>query len=286
MNEKAKRILSLITKIASWVLIAFTVLIMIFTVVSMATLNKNDRNLFGYKFLIVQSDSMSPSEKNADDDVHFSAGDIIIIKDVENAWALQPGDVISFTSFSEVSKMETVTHMIYDVKKDKNGKVEGYVTYGTHTGAVDDTVVEPEYILGKYTGKLPGVGHFFAFVKSTPGYIVCILVPFLILILYYGIDVIRLFKKYKSEQNAALEAEKAEIAEEKRQTEQMLRELQALKEQLAMQGQLPAEPTQTAESATVPDVNTDAVSDSLSESEPQPPFDSNSEQGNTSDETK
>ncbi len=283
MNEKTKNILNLILKVVSWVLIGFTVLIMIFTVVSMATLNRNDRNLFGFKFLIVQSDSMSPSEKNADDDVHFRAGDIIIIKDVENAWALQPGDVISFTSFSEVSYMETVTHMIYEVKKDNNGKVVGYVTYGTNTGAIDDTVVEPEYILGKYTGKLPAVGHFFAFIKSTPGYIVCILVPFLLLILYYGVDVIRLFKRYKGEQNAILEAEKAEIAEEKRQTEQMLRELQALKEQLVMQGQLPAEPTPTTASA--PESDTNAVSGSLPEFEPEPPSDSTTEQGSTSDET-
>ena len=283
MNEKTKNILNLILKIASWILIGITVVIMLFTIVSMATLNKNDRNIFGYKFLIVQSDSMSPSEKNADDDVHFRAGDIIIIKDIENAWALQPGDVISFTSFSEVSYLETVTHMIYEVKKDNNGKVVGYVTYGTNTGAIDDTVVEPEYILGKYTGKLPAVGHLFAFIKSTPGYIVCILVPFLLLILYYGINVIKLFKKYKGEQNAILEAEKAEIAEEKRQTEQMLRELQALKEQLAMQGQLPAEPTPTT--APAPTSDTVATSDSMPEFEPEPPSDSTTEQGSTSDES-
>jgi signal peptidase I len=283
VNEKTKNILNLVAKVASWILIGFTVVIMIFTIVSMATLNKNDRNIFGFKFLIVQSDSMSPSEKNADDDVHFRAGDIIIIKDVENAWALQPGDVISFTSFSEVSYMETVTHMIYEVKKDNNGRVVGYVTYGTNTGAIDDAVVEPEYILGKYTGKLPAVGHVFAFIKSTPGYIVCILVPFLLLILYYGINVIKLFKKYKGEQNAILEAEKAEIAEEKRQTEQMLRELQALKEQLAMQGQLPAEPTPTT--APAPTADTTANPDSTPELEPEPPSDSTTEQGITSDET-
>ena len=283
MNEKTKNILNLILKIASWILIGITVVIMLFTIVSMATLNKNDRNIFGYKFLIVQSDSMSPSEKNADDDVHFRAGDIIIIKDVENAWALKPGDVISFTSFSEVSYLETVTHMIYEVKKDNNGKVVGYVTYGTNTGAIDDTVVEPEYILGKYTGKIPAVGHLFAFIKSTPGYIVCILVPFLLLILYYGFNVIKLFKKYKGEQNAILEAEKAEIAEEKRQTEQMLRELQALKEQLAMQGQLPAEPTPTT--APAPTSDTVATSDSMPEFEPEPPSDSTTEQGSTSDES-
>ena len=283
MNEKTKNILNLVLKVASWILIGITVVIMLFTLVSMATLNKNDRNIFGYKFLIVQSDSMSPSEKNADDDVHFRAGDIIIIKDVENAWALKPGDVISFTSFSEVSYLETVTHMIYEVKKDNNGKVVGYVTYGTNTGAIDDTVVEPEYILGKYTGKIPAVGHLFAFIKSTPGYIVCILVPFLLLILYYGFNVIKLFKQYKGEQNAILEAEKAEIAEEKRQTEQMLRELQALKEQLAMQGQLPAEPTPTT--APAPTSDTVATSESMPEFEPEPPSDSTTEQGSTSDES-
>lgn len=275
MNENTKKVLNKILKVVSWILIVFTVCMMIFTIVSVATLDRNDRNIFGYQFLIVQSDSMSPSEKNAHLDVHFSAGDIIIINNVENAWALQPGDVISFTSFSEVSYMETVTHMIHDVKKDDKGKVVGYVTYGTNTGAIDEAVVEPEYILGKYTGKLPGVGHFFAFIKSTPGYILCILVPFLLLILYYGVDVIRLFKKYKGEQNAILEAERAEIAEEKRQTEQMLRELQALKEQLAQQAQpapQPAEPVADEPSETVP------------EFEPEPPSDSTPAQNDSASE--
>lgn len=265
MNENTKKVLNKILKVVSWILIVFTVCMMIFTIVSVATLDRNDRNIFGYQFLIVQSDSMSPSEKNAHLDVHFSAGDIIIINNVENAWALQPGDVISFTSFSEVSYMETVTHMIHDVKKDDKGKVVGYVTYGTNTGAIDEAVVEPEYILGKYTGKLPGVGHFFAFIKSTPGYILCILVPFLLLILYYGVDVIRLFKKYKGEQNAILEAERAEIAEEKRQTEQMLRELQALKEQLAQQAQPAPQPAEPV---------ADEPSETVSEFEPEPPSDS------------
>ena len=119
-------------------------------------------------------------------------------------------------------------------------------------GTNDEKVVEPEYILGKYTGKLPGVGNFFAFVKSTPGYIVCILVPFLLLILYNGVNVIRLFRQYKKEQTAVMEAERAEIAEERKKNEDMLRELQALKEQLERQkGDTPTEtpPTSTEDSS-------------------------------------
>jgi signal peptidase I len=274
MNENTNKILNLVLKVVSWVLIAFTVFMMIFTIVSVATLDRNDRNLFGFQFLIVQSDSMKLSENNADFDVHFSAGDIIIVKQPDNAWSLQPGDVISFTSFSEVSYLETVTHAIKEVKKDDDGKVVGYVTYGTNTGAIDDAVVEPEYVLGKYTGKIPSLGHFFAFVKSTPGYIICILVPFLILILYYGVNVFRLFKKYRGEQNAVLEAERAEIAEEKRQTEQMLRELQALKEQLAQQAQ-PAAPQPVEEDAQS---EIESPTETPTEFEPEPPSDSTPEQ--------
>lgn len=260
MNQKVKSVLSMLSRTVSWILIVFAVFIMVFTIVSMATLNRNDRNLFGYKFLIVQTDSMSPSENNANDDIHFSSGDIIIIKEVENAWALKPGDVISFTSFDEDSYMEIITHMIYEVKKNDQGQVIGYVTYGTNTGAVDEIAVEPEYIHGKYAGKLPGVGHFFNFVKSVPGYIVCILLPFTLLILYFGIDVVRLYKQYRKEQNALIEAEKAAIAEEKRQTEQMLNELRALKEQLSMQDQIPTEPTSERKSNSASDTDADANS--------------------------
>ena len=66
-------------------------------------------------------------------------------------------------------------------------------------------------LLGKYQTKLPGVGKFFQFLKTTPGYIVCIFLPFLILILMQGINSIRLFRKYKKEQQDELQAEKDKI---------------------------------------------------------------------------
>ncbi|MBR2907686.1 MAG: signal peptidase I [Clostridia bacterium] len=222
-------------KIITWLLIAFTVFMMIFTIFTVATVDKNDRNFFGLRFYIVKTDSMSKSDLNADLDVHFNAGDIILVKEVKNVSKLEAGDIISFVSTNSDSYFETITHMIREVKKTEEGKVIGYVTYGTNTDTNDEALVEPEYVLGKYTGKLPGLGNFFAFVKSTPGYILCILVPFLILILYNGVNVIVLFRRYKAEQTEAMEAERAAIAEERKQNEEMLRELQALKDQLSQQ---------------------------------------------------
>lgn len=232
-NETAKKALGIASKVLSWIVIAVTVFMMIFTIFSTLTFGRNDRNLFGIRFYIVLTDSMSPSENNKDDDVHFNAGDIVLIKNVKDATALEPGDVIAFISQNSVSFGETVTHMIRERRETTDGKFLGYVTYGTNTGTDDEALVEPEYVLGTYTGKLPAVGHFFSFLKTTPGYIICILVPFLILILWQGVNTVRLFKQYKGEQMADMQAEREQIAMEREESARMMRELQALKEQLA-----------------------------------------------------
>lgn len=262
-----KKILNIALKVVTWLLVAFTVFMMIFTIVTVTTVDRNDRSIFGVKFYIVQTDSMSLSENNKDMDVHFNAGDIVIIKNVDDPRALQAGDVIAFMSTNSVSYGETVTHMIREVKKTEDGKVLGYVTYGTNTGTDDEALVEPEYVLGAYSGKLPGVGNFFAFVKSTPGYIVCILVPFLLLILYNGVNVIRLFHKYKREQMEAMQAEKDKLEAERAENQRMMQELLALKAQLDKkeggEGTPPAEPA--SEVAPEEKATTDETAETKSE---------------------
>lgn len=267
MNTTAKKILNIALKVVTWLLVAFTVFMMIFTVVTVTTVDRNDRSIFGVKFYIVQTDSMSLSENNKDMDVHFNAGDIVIIKNVDDSRALQAGDIIAFMSTNSVSYGETVTHMIREVRKTEDGKVLGYVTYGTNTGTDDEALVEPEYVLGAYSGKLPGVGNFFAFVKSTPGYIVCILVPFLLLILYNGVNVIRLFRKYKREQMADMQAEKEKLEAERAENQRMMQELLALKAQLDKkeggEGTPPAEPA--SEVAPEEKATTDETAETKSE---------------------
>ena len=267
MNNPAKKILNIILKVVTWLLVAFTVFMMIFTVVTVTTVDRNDRSIFGVKFYIVQTDSMSLSENNKDMDVHFNAGDIVLIKDVKDKTTLKEGDVIAFLSMNEDNRGETVTHMIREVKKNEEGKVLGYVTYGTNTGTDDEALVEPEYVLGAYSGKLPGVGNFFAFVKSTPGYIVCILVPFLLLILYNGVNVIRLFRKYKREQMEAMQAEKDKLEAERAENQRMMQELLALKAQLDKkeggEGTPPAEPA--SEVAPTEETTTDETVETKSE---------------------
>ena len=274
----AKKILGILSKILSWILIAVTVFMMVFTIFSVLTFDRNDRNLFGIRFYIVLSDSMSPSENNKDDKIHFNAGDIVLIKNVKNAKELQAGDVIAFISQNSDNYGETVTHMIRERRLNEDGRLLGYVTYGTNTGANDEALVEPDFVLGTYAGKLPAVGRFFQFIKTPPGYIICILIPFLLLILWQGINTVRLFKRYKKEQMADMQAERDQIAKEREESAAMLRELQALREQIAKQSVEAEAPvdTDTSEQPSEADAETaDTASEETAEATEESPEENN-----------
>lgn len=229
-----KKVLHITKNILVWLVVALAVGMMIFTVVSVNTFDRNDRSLFGYKAFIVKSDSMSKTD--------FNAGDLIFTKEVDPA-TLKAGDIISYQSTNTENYGEVVTHKIRELTKDAEGN-PGFITYGTTTDTDDENIVTYSFVLGKYQTKLPGVGKFFQFLKTTPGYIVCIFLPFLLLILVQGINSIRLFKRYKQEQLAEIEAqreqERAELAEERRRLEaqqaesqQMMAELLKLKNELS-----------------------------------------------------
>ena len=215
--------LKIIRSIFVWMMVALAVFMMIFTVISVSTFDRADRNLFGYKAFIVLSDSMSKTD--------FNAGDLVLVKEVDPS-TLKEGDIIAYTSQNTSNYGETVTHKIRKLTTDANGE-PGFVTYGTTTDTDDETVVTYPYVLGKYSSHIPKVGAFFQFLKSTPGYIVCILVPFLLLILLEGIRCIRLFRKYKAEQQAELQAERDKIAADRAETQRMMQELLQMKAQMA-----------------------------------------------------
>ena len=217
-----KKALNIAKTIFVWLMVALAVFMMIFTIVSVTTFDRADRNLFGYKIFIVLSDSMSKTD--------FNAGDIVFVREVD-ASTLKEGDIISYASQNSHNFGETVIHKIRRLTSDAEGN-PGFVTYGTTTDTDDETVVTYPYVLGKYTGHLPKVGAFFQFLKTTPGYIVCILTPFLLLILLQGLNCIKLFRRYKQEQLDEMQAEREKIEAERLQSQKMMQELLALKQQL------------------------------------------------------
>ncbi len=236
-----KKAINIVKTVLVWLLVAIAVAMMIFTVISVNTFDRNDRSLFGYKMYIVLSDSMSGVKDDPDHGGYFNAGDLVIVKEIDPS-TLNEGDIVAYISTNTENYGQTVTHMIRSKTVDANGEL-GFITYGTATGVNDDNVVAHYYIQGKYDFCIPYVGLFFQFLKTTPGYIVCIFVPFLILIGIQGFNSVRLFKKYKAEQlealneerekeRAELDAERARIEEERKKQEEMMQKLLEMQEAL------------------------------------------------------
>ena len=234
-----KKALSIIKTTIVWLVVLLAVSMMIFTVVSVTTFNRNDRALFGYKMFIVNSDSMAATD--------FDAGDLILVKEVDPS-TLAVGDIITYMSQNSDSFGEAITHKIRKLTTDAEGN-PGFITYGTTTNTDDEAIVTYPYILGKYQSHIPGLGTFFNFLKTTPGYFVCIFTPFMLIIIYEGVKFFTLFRRYRKEQLEEMQAERDKIEEERAANAKMLEELQALKAQL--EGNQPvatvSEPTEPTE---------------------------------------
>ena len=228
-----KKVLSIVKTTLVWLVVLLAVFMMIFTIVSVTTFDRNDRDIFGYRAYIVQTDSMSATD--------FNAGDLILTKEVD-PYSLEPGDIITFISQDSNSFGETITHKIREKTRDAEGNL-AFVTYGTTTDTNDETLVTAPYILGKYQFAIPALGTFFNFLKTPQGYFVCIFIPFMLLIVNQAVKSVRLFVRYKKEQMEEMEAEKKRIEDERAQNAKMMEELLALKAQL-QQSQVPQTPTE------------------------------------------
>lgn len=219
-----KKVLNVIKDVFVGFVVVMAICMMIFTIVAVTTFNRGERSIFGYKAFIVLSDSMSATD--------FEAGDLILVKEVDPT-TLEVGDIVAYISQGSGNFGETVTHKIRGLTVTEKGE-PGFITYGTTTGVDDKMIVTYQFIQGKYQGRLPKVGIFFQFLRTVPGYISFILLPFLLLIIYQGIGCVRLFRQYRTEQMAELKAEREKLEYERAEAEKMKRELLALKEQMGV----------------------------------------------------
>lgn len=282
MNSKVKKGLNIGRTILTWSLVLFTVFVMVFTIVTVNTLEKKDSegknaSIFGYQLYIVLTDSMSESDsgRNSEEKMveyfvvkdskgnpirdaenkyvyvegfdkayleneRFDAGDITIVENLtdKEKLNLKPGEIIAFKSFDEDIRIngKTITHMIKKVNYDDKGNVVSYTTFGTNTGNEDAVDVPPEFVYGRYVNHVPNLGNFFEFIRTTKGYILCVLLPFFVLIIYnLVVFIMALYRHLQRKNAAAMERQKAKMEEELKEKDSMLKELEALKAKLAGQ---------------------------------------------------
>ena len=151
----------------------------------------------GYCPFIVLTDSMFPTIKS---------GDLVIDKVVTDAGDIRQGDVISF--FDPASSGQTVvTHRVAAIVSDSDGVA--FRTKGDGNNTEDKDIVPAKNVVGVYRTKIDGVGNVVMFMQSTPGLIVCVALPIVLLV---GYDLLRR-KKYEKERAADTAALMKELEE-------------------------------------------------------------------------
>lgn len=177
----------------------------------------------GYAPMIVLTDSMFPDIKS---------GDLIIIKSVD-AEEIREGDVISFFD-PDGSGTSVVTHRVMSITKEKG---LAFITKGDANNAEDLSPVPADNLVGLYQTVIPGAGNVAMFLQTTPGLVVCVALPMVLLIAY---ELIRR-KKYDKTKEKDTQALLAEL--------EALRARQAEADAKAKAAEAPAEAAEAADAS-------------------------------------
>lgn len=199
MTSKAKKALKITGNVLTVAVAILVVIMTVLTVFSMVFNRDGTASVFGVQAYVVQSDSMTPE---------FAAGDVIFSEEV-NPEELVAGDIITFISRDSASYGQTITHCIREVTTH-NGEL-AFITYGIATGVDDGTPAAASDVLGRYAFRIAGLGSFFEFLKSVPGYIVCILLPFLAIIGLQIANIVSAVRAARAEKAAAAAAERSRV---------------------------------------------------------------------------
>lgn len=172
------------------VLICLIFVISIFVIIANNSIKETGvPNLFGYTMASVQSDSMTGT---------FEKGDIVIGKLADEATVIEKGDIVSFWDVKDGIKFVN-THRVVEVYEYGDSKF--YDTQGDKEGlGVDPYTKSQEDIVAVYQGKIPVLGGFIDFIKKPIGFILIIVLPFLIVIGWEVYRLIVLFIEHKKQQ--------------------------------------------------------------------------------------
>lgn len=166
--KAAKKFLTVMISVLLWAVILAAAL---FAFTTLATRDTTKvASIAGFTPLAVKSDSMLPA---------FRAGDLIIIRACDTA-ELQVGDIICFHAIIE-NQYALNTHRIAEIVE---GSIRSYVTRGDNNPVSDLQRIVDGDIVGKYVGKVPGVGRVLEFLGSSLGFLLVILLPLIAFFIY------------------------------------------------------------------------------------------------------
>lgn len=122
---------------------------------------------------VVVTESMIPT---------INVNDAVIIGRVDES-NVNIGDIVTFSSTDEYYNGLTITHRVVGKQLSSEGKYV-YRTKGDNNSLEDTALVNIENIYGKVLFKIPKVGYLKNFISSPSGFVLSIIIPVLLIILY------------------------------------------------------------------------------------------------------
>lgn len=184
-NLTMKKILEIVGKVISWALFSILLIaaafLLYYYVATKIYAAKGPGYEPKYSIYTIISGSMIPK---------IRVYDTVINVKVDNPNDIVVGDVITFVSTSILSPGTTITHRVIGITKDENGNV-CYQTKGDNNDIADQACAKYHNVIGKVVFKIPQLGRIQFFLASRAGWLLCILVPALIII---GRDIMRITK--------------------------------------------------------------------------------------------
>lgn len=164
---KIKNVVKETLKVLLILLIVLEVVLMCFVMIF--KISGRNPDLFGYQFYVIISPSMEPE---------LCVGDVVLSKKYTGQ-QINTGDVITFLGKEGSLKGKVVTHQVINVEE-----IEGHLnitTKGLANNVADPSITE-EDVISVMLYKTVVFGFLYRLMSSTPGFIILILLPLLILI--------------------------------------------------------------------------------------------------------
>lgn len=188
MNQSSfsfNKAFKIISKVLSWALFVILIIAAVFLLYYYIATKIYAAKGPGYepKFSIytIVSPSMTPN---------INVYDMIINVRVDEPNDIEVGDVITFISTSILSPGMTITHRVVGLTTDENGQM-CYQTRGDANNVTDQACAKFNNILGKVAFRIPQLGRIQFFLASKAGWLFCILIPALVIIIK---DILRITK--------------------------------------------------------------------------------------------
>lgn len=186
-KSTAQRVISIVI---NSILVIAIVLAVLATYVSFTTTSGNVPSVFGLRMYSVQTKSMEDT---------LMKGDLVISKAVKNPKDLKHDDIITYWTIIDGERVLN-THRIVGISEVSAGTL-AFTTKGDNNTTADSQYVHQKDVVGLYSFRIAGVGKVFDYLQTSTGFLLVVVIPVLIFLLYQLIVFFRVLFEYQNVKN-------------------------------------------------------------------------------------